>query len=123
MGRLYSILRLYVERFNRRDWDGLRELISADARLLVADRFAGRVADAGYFGVYERMRKTWRLAQGEVDGEDSIVLLHLRDRTWNWRESFDSISPRPTESNGSPITSTCPWMLTAGSIVVRESVR
>ena len=47
-----EIFRLYVERFNRRDWDGLRELISADAGLLVADRFAGRVADAGYFGVY-----------------------------------------------------------------------
>ena len=30
-----EILQLYVERFNRRDWDGLRELISADARLLV----------------------------------------------------------------------------------------
>jgi hypothetical protein len=27
-----KILQLYVERFNRRDWDGLRELISADAR-------------------------------------------------------------------------------------------
>src|SRR5262249_23660067 len=29
------LLHLYVERFNRRDWDGLRELITADARLLV----------------------------------------------------------------------------------------
>src|SRR5262245_19371080 len=48
-----EILRLYVERFNRRDWDGLRELISADARLLVADRFSGRLAEAGYFGDYE----------------------------------------------------------------------
>src|SRR5205807_3380389 len=35
------LLHLYVERFNRRDWDGLRELITADARLRVADRFAG----------------------------------------------------------------------------------
>jgi RNA polymerase sigma-70 factor, ECF subfamily len=32
------LLHLYVERFNRRDWDGLRELIAADARLRVADR-------------------------------------------------------------------------------------
>src|SRR3989440_6778664 len=30
-----EILRLYVERFNRQDWDGLRALISADARLIV----------------------------------------------------------------------------------------
>src|SRR5580658_6847291 len=62
-----QILQLYVERFNRRDWDGLRELISADARLLVADRFAGRLAEAGYFGVYSRMKQTWRLTMGEVD--------------------------------------------------------
>src|SRR5437899_5007267 len=36
---LSHLLHLYVERFNRRDWDGLRELITADARLRVADRF------------------------------------------------------------------------------------
>ena len=76
------ILQLYVERFNRRDWDGLRELISADARLRVADRFAGRFVDAGYFGVYERMRVTWRLTLGEVDGEASIILLHFLDGAW-----------------------------------------
>src|SRR6266852_4621252 len=35
---LVRLLHLYVERFNRRDWDGLRELIAADARLLVADK-------------------------------------------------------------------------------------
>src|SRR5688572_5585625 len=28
-----ELLQLYVDRFNRRDWDGLRELISADARI------------------------------------------------------------------------------------------
>src|SRR5436853_3932680 len=30
---LAQIMQLYVDRFNRRDWDGVRELISADARL------------------------------------------------------------------------------------------
>src|ERR1700721_2152992 len=77
-----EILLLYVERFNRQDWDGLRELISADARLLVADRYAGSFADGGYLGVYSRMRVTWRLAMGEVDGEPAIVLLHFRDGAW-----------------------------------------
>jgi RNA polymerase sigma-70 factor (ECF subfamily) len=38
---LSRLLHLYVERFNQRDWDGLKELISADARLRIADRFAG----------------------------------------------------------------------------------
>src|SRR6516162_6336100 len=32
---LAQIMQLYVDRFNRRDWDGVRELISADARLNV----------------------------------------------------------------------------------------
>src|SRR5579859_4805413 len=51
---LKRVMQLYVERFNRRDWDGVRELISADARLNVADRFAGKFADAPYFFNYER---------------------------------------------------------------------
>ena len=38
---LKRIMQLYVDRFNRRDWDGVRELTSADARLSVAERFAG----------------------------------------------------------------------------------
>lgn len=118
-----EILRLYVERFNRRDWDGLRELISADARLLVADRFAGRVADAGYFGVYERMLQTWRLTLGEVDGEHSIILLNLRDSAWE----LEGIVRLDITADGRIERISdyqhCPWILTAGSIVVRESVR
>ena len=72
----------YAQLFNARDWDGLRELISADARLLVADRYAGPFADGGYLGVYSRMRVTWRLTLGEMDGEPAIVLLNLRDGSW-----------------------------------------
>src|SRR5215831_17621340 len=77
-----QILQLYVERFNRRDWDGLRELISADARLLVADRYSGSFADGGYLGVYSRMPVAWRLTLGEVDGETSVILLNLRESAW-----------------------------------------
>src|SRR6267143_5788734 len=38
---LSRLLHLYVDRFNKRDWEGLRELIRADARLRVAEHFAG----------------------------------------------------------------------------------
>lgn len=76
------LLQLYVERFNQRDWDGVRELIAADARLLVADRFAGRLADSPYFGNYERAPVAWRLAVGEVDGEPQIILLHHHTDGW-----------------------------------------
>jgi RNA polymerase sigma-70 factor (ECF subfamily) len=62
-----------VERFNQRDWDGLRELITAEARLRVADRFAGRLADSPYFGNYERWSLPWRMAVGEVDGEMGVI--------------------------------------------------
>src|SRR5262249_30622647 len=49
---LKRIMQLYVDRFNRRDWDGVRELSSADARLHVAERFAGKLMDAPYFANY-----------------------------------------------------------------------
>ena len=75
----YRVLRLYNERFNRRDWDGLRELIAADAKLRVVDCFDGRFADSPYLSEYERWRDPWRLALGEVDGEDAIVILRLGD--------------------------------------------
>jgi RNA polymerase sigma-70 factor (ECF subfamily) len=117
-----KILQLYVERFNRRDWDGLRELISADARLLVADRFSGRFSDGGYLGVYERMRVTWRLTLGEVDGEPSIILLNLRDDAWE----ITGIVRLDVGTDGRIERISdyqhCPWTLTAASIVVRESV-
>ena len=117
-----QVLQLYVERFNRRDWDGLRELISADARLLVADRYAGSFADGGYLGVYSRMPVAWRLTPGEVDGEPSIILLNLRDGEWE----IEGIVRLDIAADGRIERISdyqhCPWILTAGSIVVRESV-
>lgn len=76
---LARILELYVDRFNRRDWDGLRELIADDARLCVADRYAGRLDESSYFGRYDRWTVPWRMAAGEVDGEPAIVILLDRD--------------------------------------------
>jgi RNA polymerase sigma-70 factor (ECF subfamily) len=116
-----AILRLYVERFNRQDWDGLRELISADARLLVADRYAGSFADGGYLGVYSRMRVTWRLALGEVDGEPGIVLLHFRGGAWDIAGVIQIELSADGRIQRIADYQHCPWLLTAGSIVVRES--
>jgi RNA polymerase sigma-70 factor, ECF subfamily len=48
-------------------------LISAHARLGVADRFVGKFADAPYFFNYKRW--PWKLAVGEVDGEPVVVIL------------------------------------------------
>jgi hypothetical protein len=71
---LSRILQLYVDRFNRQDWDGIRELIGADARLQVADRFAGAFVTAPYFTNYHRSPKPWRLAVGSVDGEPAVII-------------------------------------------------
>ncbi len=79
-----TLLRAYVDRFNRRDWDGVRELASADARLRVADCFAGRLADSRYFVEYERPIIPWRMALGEVDGEMVVVIL---------RDDADGLTP------------------------------
>jgi RNA polymerase sigma-70 factor, ECF subfamily len=78
---LSRLLSLYVERFNQRDWDGLRELISADARLQVADRFSGRLSDSPYFGQYDR-RAAWRMALGDVDGHAAILALYRDGDAW-----------------------------------------
>jgi RNA polymerase sigma-70 factor (ECF subfamily) len=77
-----QLLSLYVDRFNRRDWDGLRELISADARVVVADRYAGALVGAPYFGHYEASPASWRVARGEVAGEPVVVVLRPRDGGW-----------------------------------------
>lgn len=74
-----ELLRMYVDRFNRRDWDGVRELTSADARLRVADCFSGRLADSPYFVEYERPIIPWRMALGEADGETVVVILRDDD--------------------------------------------
>jgi RNA polymerase sigma-70 factor, ECF subfamily len=80
--QLSRLLHLYVDRFNKRDWDGLRDLISADAQLRVVDRFAGPVEKAPYFKNYERQTVLWRLAVAEVDSELVIVALHEHRDEW-----------------------------------------
>jgi RNA polymerase sigma-70 factor, ECF subfamily len=110
------ILHLYVERFNRRDWDGLRELIAADARLRVMDRFAGTVADSPYFGNYTRWPVPWRLAVGEVDGEP--VVLVLMDRGSGWKPEA-AVRLEMTDRRVTRIADYihCPWVLPAAAAV------
>jgi RNA polymerase sigma-70 factor (ECF subfamily) len=79
---LQKVMQLYVDRFNRRDWDGVRELISADARLNVIDRFAGKFADAPYFFNYNNWPWAWKLALGELDGGPVILILQRGADTW-----------------------------------------
>jgi RNA polymerase sigma-70 factor (ECF subfamily) len=114
-----KLLHLYVERFNRRDWDGLRELIADDAQLRVADRFAGRLDASPYFGNYERWTAPWRMAVGEVDGEPVVVMLRkdANDRT---PMSFVRLEVVDGRIERIADFAHCPWILAAATSVVAE---
>jgi RNA polymerase sigma-70 factor (ECF subfamily) len=119
---LARILHLYVERFNRRDWDGLRELISDDAQLRVGDRFAGRLSDSSYFGNYQRLPGAWRLMTGEVDGEPVVIVLY---RNAAGIEHETAVRLEVTAGRIARIADYlhCPWVLAAsGSVRVDRSL-
>jgi RNA polymerase sigma-70 factor (ECF subfamily) len=114
------LLEVYVERFNRRDWDGLRELIADDAHLRVGDRFAGRLAEATYFNQYQRMKPSWRLAVGEVDGEPVVLIAYGGDHG----HPYQAVA-RVEIAGGRIARITdflhCPWVLAAATSVVDGS--
>jgi RNA polymerase sigma-70 factor (ECF subfamily) len=68
------LLELYVERFNRQDWDGLRDLIAADATLRVADRYEGLILESPYFSRYADLPAPMHAMIGDVDGEAVVAL-------------------------------------------------
>jgi RNA polymerase sigma-70 factor (ECF subfamily) len=107
---LTRIMRLYVDRFNRRDWDGVRELISADARLTVADAFAGKLVDAPYFSNYERWSMPWRLTLGEVDGEPVVIILQRGTDTWT-PYSVVRFDVEGQQINRVRDYAHCPWLI------------
>jgi RNA polymerase sigma-70 factor (ECF subfamily) len=115
-----KLLHLYVERFNRRDWVGLRELIADDARLRVADKFAGRLDDSPYFGNYDRWNVPWQMAVGQVDGEPVIIILHREAGSWvpGGIAHLDVIDGRIRRVAD---YMHCPWVLAAASSVVVQT--
>jgi RNA polymerase sigma-70 factor (ECF subfamily) len=118
---LKRIIQLYVDRFNRRDWDGVRELTAVDAQLRVAERFAGKLVDAPYFVNYERWPWPWRLALGEVDGEAVVIILRRRADTWTPHSAIrlDVIGDRIVRIED---YIHCPWLLPAAvSVSLAES--
>jgi RNA polymerase sigma-70 factor (ECF subfamily) len=69
-----ALLARYVERFNARDWDGLRAMLADDARLdLVSQAKREGRAVGEYYGRYDKVTDL-RLALGTVDGEDAILV-------------------------------------------------
>ncbi len=112
-----QLLGLYVERFNRNDWDGLRELITDDARVRVADIYFGPLTGSPYFGRYQRLTTPWRVTVGEVDGEPAVIVLEPGPGGW-----VPQALVRVELSEGRIVGITdythCPWVLSSA-----ESVR
>jgi RNA polymerase sigma-70 factor, ECF subfamily len=107
-----QIMRLYVERFNQRDWNGLRELIADDAQLRVADRFAGKLSESPYFGIYDRWPTPWRMVLGDLNGESVVMIMDREPEGWRLRscvrlEIMDQRIVRVADYRH------CPWIVTA----------
>ena len=109
---LTRLLELYVERFNRRDWSGVRELISADARLEVVARYAGPLAGSPYFGRYEQWPEPWQFAVREVDGNPTVIVLAREGDHWKQRTP---VRLTVVDQRITAITDYyfCPWILPA----------
>ena len=69
---LVRLLEEYVERFQRRDWDGLISLVRSDARLEVVGVFEGEGLEHFqrlYFTNYSRLEPEWSACVQELDDE------------------------------------------------------
>src|SRR5207247_6565255 len=84
-GEQRRLFEAYAEVFNRRDWDALRHLVRADARLEIVGATAGVMSGLGatYSTNYTALEWEWRLAPGLVDGVPVIV--HWRRDGDAWR--------------------------------------
>jgi RNA polymerase sigma-70 factor (ECF subfamily) len=75
-------LALYVDHFNARDFDALRDLLADEARLELVNqsRMNGRREVSTYFGNYERIGG-WRLAPGFIEGRPAVLVYDDADRS------------------------------------------
>ena len=72
-------LRLYVDRFNARDFDAIRGMVADDVRFdLVARMQGGRASFETYFSRYGEMT-AWHLSPGLVDGRLAAIVTDPAD--------------------------------------------
>jgi RNA polymerase sigma-70 factor (ECF subfamily) len=85
--RQRDLLESYVECFNRQDWDGLRRLIQADARVEIVGVTEFPVLEVGapYFSNYSALPWEWKLSLARVDGEPLIVHWQKVEGRWHPR--------------------------------------
>lgn len=73
-------LAAYVERFNARDFDAIRDLLADEVRLDLVGRVRlnGRREVATYFGNYDRLTN-WRFCLGSVEGRPAALVCDPAD--------------------------------------------
>ena len=70
-----ALLAAYVDRFNERDFDAIRDMLADEVRLELVNRtrLKGRREVGTYVNNYSQMRD-WRLAAGRVEGRPAIIV-------------------------------------------------
>ena len=79
-----ELLDRYVALFNARDWEGVKQLLTADTQCDVIGTFSGRGRDviaANYLKNSERIWP-WKMARAFVDGEEVMVRWHAVNGRW-----------------------------------------
>lgn len=76
----HALLAAYVDRFNARDFDAIRDMLADEVRLDLVNRSRvnGKTAVANYFGNYGRLAN-WRLVPGLADGRPAVLVLDTAD--------------------------------------------
>jgi RNA polymerase sigma-70 factor (ECF subfamily) len=70
-----ALLAAYVDRFNARDFDAVRDMLAEEVKLDLVNRLraTGRSNVANYFGNYNRDRN-WRCVPGLVEGRPAVLI-------------------------------------------------
>jgi RNA polymerase sigma-70 factor, ECF subfamily len=77
-----SLLAAYVDRFNARDFDGIRSMLADEARVEVVNRarMNGRDEAGRYFTNASR-GDGWRVLMGQVEGRPAVITVDAGDPT------------------------------------------
>jgi RNA polymerase sigma-70 factor, ECF subfamily len=75
-----SLLAAYIDRFNARDFDTMRNMLADEVRLDLVSRtrVTGRPEVSKYYGYYERLTD-WRFALGAVEGRPAALAFDPRN--------------------------------------------
>lgn len=75
-----ALLSAYIERFNARDFDAMRDMLANEVRLDLVARaeISGRAEVGKYYGYYEKLTD-WRFALGAVDGRPAALAFDPED--------------------------------------------